>query len=252
MKKLIIAVIIISIVIMLNLYESKKNEIQKDQDYIRETEKMQLKEELIKELKLESETSEPIKSAAQEAEKELQKVNNQPKESQQQQQVKKVSTNQNQSIQGTEKEKQFIQTIYKLSNQYYAKYKILNSVTIAQAILESEWGTSKLAIKGNNLFGIKAFGFKPVINFNTGEESKGKKFIINANFRKYNDWDESVSNHHYFLVKENTIYIKAGILRELTYMNQCDVLQRAGYATDSQYCSKLIGLINKHKLYLFD
>lgn len=240
MKRLIIAGVIILFVIGMNIYESKKKEVVEELKGIgqiqEENQKVDQKQEKKEELEVK-----------------VEKLNIINKESNQKS-VKKaaeISSNLIDTIEGTNSQKQFIMLVYKYSNQY-KDYGILNSVTIAQACLESEYGTSKLATQGKNLFGIKAFGFMPVINFNTGEEEKGKKKIVNANFRKYNSLDESVSNHHYFLIKENTIYRKAGILKELTYQNQIRALCEAGYATDSKYNVKLTKLIERHKLYNLD
>ncbi len=79
--------------------------------------------------------------------------------------------------------------------------KILPSVSIAQGILESGWGKSELAINGNNLFGIKASdGWNgTTYTIKTAEyDRNNNKFYINAAFRKYNSWDESVKDHALF------------------------------------------------------
>ena len=51
----------------------------------------------------------------------------------------------------------FIGEIESSAIENYKKYKILPSITIAQAILESGWGESDLSKKFNNLFGIKVY-----------------------------------------------------------------------------------------------
>ena len=51
--------------------------------------------------------------------------------------------------------KEFIETIGRAAVAEYERFKILPSLTIAQAILESGWGQSTLAENGNNLFGMK-------------------------------------------------------------------------------------------------
>ena len=71
------------------------------------------------------------------------------------------------------------------------KTKILASLTIAQAILESGWGTSALARKSNNLFGIKGNGK----NYKTFEYINGKRIDIVDSFKVYPDWETSVTDH---------------------------------------------------------
>ena len=83
--------------------------------------------------------------------------------------------------------------------------KILPSVTIAQACLESGWGTSELATKANNLFGIKAKDDWKGESYTvrTAEyDENNKKFYINAPFRKYGSWKESLIDHAKFFHEE--------------------------------------------------
>jgi flagellum-specific peptidoglycan hydrolase FlgJ len=55
------------------------------------------------------------------------------------------------------KRKEFINSVKEGALKGYADYKILPSLTIAQVILESSWGSSQLSVRAKNLFGIKAF-----------------------------------------------------------------------------------------------
>lgn len=132
----------------------------------------------------------------------------------------------------------------------WSKYKILPSVIVAQAILESSWGESQLAQKANNLFGIKAnstwSGDKYLVT--TSEYVNGKKIYIDAYFRKYKSWDESITNHSLFLNK--TRYQK--IIGNTDYKDVCKLLQSCGYATDINYANKLIGVIESNNLTRFD
>ncbi|HEX9014938.1 MAG TPA: glucosaminidase domain-containing protein [Chloroflexota bacterium] len=127
------------------------------------------------------------------------------------------------------------------------------SVTIAQAILESEWGRSTLATKGFNLFGIKAQrgpGPAGVINMNTWEVLSGASTIVNDAFRAYHDISESIEDHGRFL-RDNARYSSAFKVaddpREFARR-----IQSAGYATDPAYASKLIRLMDKYDLYQYD
>ena len=74
----------------------------------------------------------------------------------------------------------YIETIGKLAIADYAVSRLLPSTVIAQAIHESAWGTSTLAVKANNHFGIKASApwTGPVYNKNTGKKLAGKLFLL--------------------------------------------------------------------------
>lgn len=134
--------------------------------------------------------------------------------------------------------------------------KILPSVTIAQACLESGWGTSELATKANNLFGIKASkdwtGESYTVK--TAEYTNdGKKYYINAPFRKYRNWSDSLVDHARFFHtpawREDNY---KAVIGEVDYRKACKFLQSAGYATSQEYAGQLIGLIEMYKLYKYD
>lgn len=136
--------------------------------------------------------------------------------------------------------------------------KILRSVTIAQAILESSdskgnVANSNLTLKGNALFGIKAsVGWKGKrMDSKTFEVYSGTTVNIVDSFRAYDNWGQSVADHHNFLVKENsTRYSK--VIGEKDYKVACNELKAAGYATAPNYAQVLISLIETHELYKFD
>ncbi|MEG0249996.1 MAG: glucosaminidase domain-containing protein [Peptostreptococcus sp.] len=151
---------------------------------------------------------------------------------------------------------EFISRVENVAITEYKKSGVLPSITISQAILESSWGNSSLAIEGNNLFGIKAdkswTGEK--INFNTEEYNKS---YVKADFRKYNSWEESIQDHSRFLM-ENKRYLNSGLFKSKNYKDQAQALEDAGYATtmDSAgnkiYAEKLIRVIESNKLYDID
>mgnify|MGYP000846525763 FL=1 len=82
-----------------------------------------------------------------------------------------------------------------------AKEGVFLSITAAQAILESGWGNSSLAQAPNhNLFGIKDsndWGGDTVV-VPTQEHVNGRYITINATFRKYSSWNDSVVDHAKF------------------------------------------------------
>ena len=137
-----------------------------------------------------------------------------------------------------------------------AKEGILPSITAAQAILESGWGSSQLAkAPNNNLFGIKDSEdwHGAIVTVPTQEYLNGDYITVNAAFRKYASWNDSVVDHAKFFTstewrKDN--YRK--VVNETDYRIAAQELKNAGYATDPSYPGKLIRLIEAYKLYEWD
>lgn len=125
------------------------------------------------------------------------------------------------------------------------------SITVAQAALESSWGRSALATRANNLFGVKAdkAWTGPTITMPTREFLAGKWCVVDARWRRYADVAESIRDHAAFL-RNNPRYGPCFKSRTATDFAYC--LQRAGYATDPQYASKLIRIMASHGLASLD
>ncbi|MBL7575357.1 Flagellum-specific peptidoglycan hydrolase FlgJ [Peptoniphilus asaccharolyticus DSM 20463] len=135
------------------------------------------------------------------------------------------------------------------------KLNVLPSVTIAQAILESNWGKSDLAINGKNLFGIKdSKEWKgEIYTKKTKEQDSLKTYTITANFRKYGSWLESIQDHDKFFISTPwRVQNYQRVLKSTNYKEQAQALQACGYATDREYANKLINLIEKYNLQKFD
>lgn len=154
------------------------------------------------------------------------------------------------------KNTKFIESIKEGAIENYKKYKILPSITISQAILESNWGESKLGKEYNNLFGIKAdksWNGESV----TLQTTEYNGIIINDKFRKYNDKNQSIYDHGKFLY-ENKRYEKGGVFKANTYKYQAEALQDSGYSTlinengEKLYAKKLIQLIKQYNLQIID
>lgn len=134
--------------------------------------------------------------------------------------------------------------------------KILPSVTIAQAILESNWGKSELATNANNLFGIKASkdwsGEK--YSKKTNEQDKdGNVFVVTADFRKYQSIKDSIIDHdNFFISTPWRIKNYERVLKATNYKEQAQALQACGYATDTKYADKLIKIIERLGLQMED
>ncbi|WP_201712170.1 GBS Bsp-like repeat-containing protein [Streptococcus salivarius] len=137
-----------------------------------------------------------------------------------------------------------------------AKEGVLPSITAAQAILESGWGSSELAkAPNNNLFGIKDSEDwnGEIVTVPTQEYVNGDYIKINAAFRKYTSWNDSVVDHAKFFTStewRKNNYRK--VVNETDYRIAAQELKNAGYATDPSYAGKLISLIEAYKLYEWD
>ena len=137
-----------------------------------------------------------------------------------------------------------------------AKEGVLPSITAAQAILESGWGSSELAkAPNNNLFGIKDSEDwnGEIVTVPTQEYVNGDYITVNAAFRKYASWNDSVVDHAKFFTStewRKNNYRK--VVNETDYRIAAQELKNAGYATDPSYAGKLIRLIEAYKLYEWD
>ena len=150
----------------------------------------------------------------------------------------------------------FIETISDGAISNYNKYGILPSITMAQAILESGWGNSELAVTHNNLFGIKAdLRWNGAVATIATSENYNDSTI--ANFRKYDSIDESIEDHGKFLY-ENSRYAEYGLFNGKDYKSHAQALEDAGYSTvkdengEPIYADKLISLIEKYNLMQYD
>ena len=151
----------------------------------------------------------------------------------------------------TEKRKQFINKVGEYAHKEMLQSGVLASLTIAQAVLESNYGTSSLAVKGNALFGIKADKnwTGKVFSKDTKECYDGLNMVtITDTFRAYDNWKESIKDHSKFLRKDRY----KNVLGETDYKKACNEVYKAGYATDPMYPEKLIKIIKQYSLTRFD
>lgn len=149
------------------------------------------------------------------------------------------------SMATTQQQKEFLSRIIPLAKADMKKTKILASLTIAQAILESGWGTSALARKSNNLFGIKGNGK----NYKTFEYINGKRVDIVDSFKVYPDWETSVTDHSGLFLRLSKYQ---NLIGEKDYKKACKKVYEDGYATAPNYTEALIKIIEQYKLYEHD
>jgi hypothetical protein len=129
--------------------------------------------------------------------------------------------------------------------QKMKEYKIPASITMAQAILESACGTSRLAREGNNHFGIKCH-----------KEWNGDTLLKDDDaqsecFRKYDRVEESFDDHSLFLTTRYR-YNALFQLNIMDYKAWAQGLKEAGYATSPEYPARLINLIERYQLAALD
>jgi flagellum-specific peptidoglycan hydrolase FlgJ len=154
---------------------------------------------------------------------------------------------------GNTPQEQFISSIAEAAVESADQTGVPASVTIAQAILESYWGSSRLAHDANNYFGIKAQtkgGSAGSLTLSVWEVIGGRNVVENQAFRAYNTVAESFVDHGLFFL-ENGRYASAMASKNDAKQFAIEI-NRDGYATDPSYASKLIGLMDRYNLYRYD
>lgn len=119
------------------------------------------------------------------------------------------------------------------------------SITLAQGLLESRYGLSELAVKGNNHFGIKCHNNWTGKKIYYDDDAKGECF------RKYPSPEQSYRDHSDFL-RYRDRYKFLFDYKTTDYKSWANGLKKAGYATDPSYASKLIRIIEDYRLYEYD
>ncbi|MDR6459578.1 LysM repeat protein [Chryseobacterium vietnamense] len=142
-------------------------------------------------------------------------------------------------------EDQYIQKFAKYAVEEMEKYKIPASITLAQGLLETGGGQSRLAQEGKNHFGIKCKEDW------TGRTMKHTDDAPNECFRVYDDPRQSYEDHSIFL-STRKYYANLFKLDMKDYRAWATGLKKAGYATNPRYASILITKIEKYKLYEYD
>ncbi len=124
-------------------------------------------------------------------------------------------------------------------------YSIPASITLAQGILESGNGESKLAVEANNHFGIKCHNnWQGDVIYHDDDDD-------DECFRKYKYVEDSFRDHSLFLVNRSRYDILFQY-DQTDYRSWAKGLSKAGYATNPEYSKLLINLINKYNLDEYD
>ncbi|HDP75108.1 MAG TPA: LysM peptidoglycan-binding domain-containing protein [Bacteroidales bacterium] len=125
------------------------------------------------------------------------------------------------------------------------QYGVPASITLAQAILESDNGNSTLAVKANNHFGIKCHKDWTGATIYHDDDRKGECF------RKYKNPEQSFTDHSLFL-RGRKRYAFLFELNPTDYKAWARGLKKAGYATNPRYAEMLIRIIEDNELYRYD
>lgn len=118
------------------------------------------------------------------------------------------------------------------------------SITLAQGMIESNYGRSDLARRGNNHFGIKCHNWKGAAIYHNDDRR-------NDCFRKYSSVEESFKDHSDFL-KNGSRYSFLFDLPLEDYKGWARGLKQAGYATNPDYANMLIRKIEEENLTVYD
>lgn len=139
---------------------------------------------------------------------------------------------------------QYIERYANIALQNQRQYGIPASITLAQGLLESGAGRSRLATQANNHFGIKCHrSWRGSRTFHNDD-------LPNECFRAYDRAEDSFKDHGQFLQQRR--YRSLFSLKPDDYKSWARGLQQAGYATDRGYANKLIKIIEDYQLYLID
>ncbi|OLP66077.1 Exo-glucosaminidase LytG precursor [Bacillus pumilus] len=144
----------------------------------------------------------------------------------------------------------FIKKLAPGAQKVYKKYNVLASLVIAQGCLESGFGSSSLSQQANNLFGIKGtYNGKYVLMWTSEQDKKGNVTKIQAKFRKYPSYAESLEDLGSLYTRLSRYKAVVG---EKDYQKATAAVAKGGYATDINYATKLNSIIFTYKLTQYD
>lgn len=145
------------------------------------------------------------------------------------------------------------------------KTGMLTSVALAQFALESGYGTTDLAVKANNLHGMKCSlsgntwegsTWDGVSKYgkNSPENVGGTTVMKYSEFRKYACCEDSIADRAAYFVgaKDGNALRYPGIAQMKDYKQQIKAIKAGGYATDPDYVNKLIGIVETYNLTQYD
>ena len=151
---------------------------------------------------------------------------------------------------------EFVEYLGGYATEIGKDYNLYSSVMVAQASLETAYGTSKLGTVGNNLFGIKgSYQGNSIVMRTWEEESDGSVIWIDAFFRLYPSYYESMVDYALKLrngVSWDANFYKGTWIENTTSYKDATLYLTGRYATDSSYNTKLNAIISAYGLTKFD
>lgn len=143
---------------------------------------------------------------------------------------------------------------------------LLASVGLAQFCLESGYGTTDLAQNANNMHGMKCSlsgntwagstwdGVSKYSKRTAEQDKNGNVYYVTADFRKYPCMEDSVADRasYYLGAMNGSTRRYPGIENIKTAEGQIRAIKAGGYATDVNYVSKLMNLVNRFNLTQYD
>lgn len=157
-------------------------------------------------------------------------------------------------------EKDFVTKIAPYAMKDAEASGILASVTMAQAILESGYGSTDLAVNANNLFGMKCSlsgntwksvwdGTSKYTKTTKEQKKNGEEYSVVADFRAYPDIQASINDHSLYLLGAMKGAAKRyeGLSGEADYRKAIQIIKNGGYATDVTYVEKICSIIERWK-----
>lgn len=145
---------------------------------------------------------------------------------------------------------EFIEAIGNAARSYYDQYQILPSLTIAQAICESNWGKSTLSAKYFNFFGMK-WNSKcgcEYVTLPTMEWTGSEYITIDAKFRKYPDIASGIKGYYEFLQMKRYQNLRGVKDSE----EACRLIAADGWASSPTYAKTLMKIIEDNHLRAWD
>jgi flagellum-specific peptidoglycan hydrolase FlgJ len=142
--------------------------------------------------------------------------------------------------------KSYIKRYAPVAVQEMKEYGIPASITLAQGLLESNAGGSRLAVDANNHFGIKCFS-------RSCKKGHCKNYTDDTHkdfFRMHKSVWESFRTHSLFLQRDRYKHLLK--LGKKDYKGWAHGLKKAGYATDKRYAYKLINIVESLNLHQYD
>ena len=160
----------------------------------------------------------------------------------------------NRAATGSDQQMTFLNAAAQAARQSSARTGVPASVTVAQAILESDWGRSTLAQDANNYFGMKVLGtlgndglvWMPTSEYN----ASGELYQTTSAFRAYKSLTDSMMDHDRLLQLASRY--SAAMQARSDPKQFAALIAQAGYSTDPTYADKLVALMDRYNLYQLD